>query len=160
MESNGGGASPIRREIEALKEEKARIEQRISVLEAQLQKEASLAPQQQQNDGVCSGFCPSAISTVDANLAHGLSADSIYRYSRHLLLPSFGVQGKTLGFSVEFCLISRNYGWLWLITLRIYMINFLNWLLNAQLYLKKGWVIWKKLDSFVLYYRRTYLGLF
>ncbi|KAG8492692.1 hypothetical protein CXB51_010341 [Gossypium anomalum] len=94
MESNGGGASPIRREIEALKEEKARIEQRISVLEAQLQEEASLAPQQ-QNDGVCNGFCPSEISTVDANLAHGLSADSIYRYSRHLLLPSFGVQAQS-----------------------------------------------------------------
>ncbi|TYI31864.1 hypothetical protein ES332_A04G015600v1 [Gossypium tomentosum] len=95
MDSNGGGASPIRREIEALKEEKARIEQRISVLEAQLQEEASLAPQQQQNDGVCNGFCPSEISSVDANLAHGLSADSIYRYSRHLLLPSFGVQAQS-----------------------------------------------------------------
>ncbi|KAG4150092.1 hypothetical protein ERO13_D05G373600v2 [Gossypium hirsutum] len=95
MESNGGGASPIRREIETLKEERARIEQRISFLEAQLQEEASLAPQQQQNDGVCNGFCPSETSTVDANLAHGLSADSIYRYSRHLLLPSFGVKAQS-----------------------------------------------------------------
>ncbi|XVE50725.1 hypothetical protein DITRI_Ditri01bG0186500 [Diplodiscus trichospermus] len=95
MELNGDDVARIRREIEALQNEKASIEQKISVLEAQLQeKTASLAPQQQKNDGVCNGSCP-PISDVNASLAHGLSADSIYRYSRHLLLPSFGVQAQS-----------------------------------------------------------------
>ncbi|KAK8579073.1 hypothetical protein V6N13_142307 [Hibiscus sabdariffa] len=93
MESNGD-ASRIRREIEALKDEKARIEEKILDLEAQLQEEASLAHQQQQNESVCNGCFPS-VSATDANLAHGLTADSIYRYSRHLLLPSFGVQAQS-----------------------------------------------------------------
>ena len=104
--SNGDDVARIRREIEALKNDKACIEQKISVLEAQLKETASLAPQQQQNNDVCNGSCP-PISTIDANLAHGLSSDSIYRYSRHLLLPSFGVQGKNffliiLNFNVNF----------------------------------------------------------
>ncbi|GMJ15989.1 SIRTINOL RESISTANT 1, co-factor for nitrate, reductase and xanthine dehydrogenase 5 [Hibiscus trionum] len=94
MESNGEGASRIRREIEALKDEKARIEQKILDLEAQLQEEASLAHQQQQSESVCNGCFPS-VSAADANLAHGLTADSIYRYSRHLLLPSFGVRAQS-----------------------------------------------------------------
>ncbi|XWS11259.1 hypothetical protein CRYUN_Cryun38cG0068700 [Craigia yunnanensis] len=94
MVSNGDDVARIRHEIEALKNEKACIEQKISVLEAQLKETASLAHQQQQNDDVCNGSCP-PISTVDANLAHGLLADSIYRYSRHLLLPSFGVQAQS-----------------------------------------------------------------
>ncbi|KAK8691148.1 hypothetical protein V6N13_074667 [Hibiscus sabdariffa] len=95
MESNGDGASRILREIEALKDEKAQIEEKILDLEAQLQEEASLAhQQQQQNESVCNGCFPS-VSAADANLAHGLTADSIYRYSRHLLLPSFGVQAQS-----------------------------------------------------------------
>ncbi|XVF03796.1 hypothetical protein REPUB_Repub05bG0023900 [Reevesia pubescens] len=95
MESNGDDVARIRREIEALKDEKARIEQKISVLEAQLQETALLPLQlQQQKVDVCNGSCP-PISVIDANLAHGLSADSIYRYSRHLLLPSFGVQAQS-----------------------------------------------------------------
>ncbi|KAE8713698.1 Adenylyltransferase and sulfurtransferase MOCS3 [Hibiscus syriacus] len=94
MESSGGNASRIRREIEALKDEKARIEQKILELENQLREEVSLAPQQQENESVCDGCCPS-LSAADANLAHGLTAGSIYRYSRHLLLPSFGVQAQS-----------------------------------------------------------------
>ncbi|XVF77375.1 hypothetical protein PTKIN_Ptkin14bG0038000 [Pterospermum kingtungense] len=83
----------IRRDIQALKDTKSRIEHRISVLEAMLQETGSVvAPP--ENDDVCNGSCP-PISAVDgANLAHGLSPDSVYRYSRHLLLPSFGVQAQ------------------------------------------------------------------
>ncbi|OMP04362.1 UBA/THIF-type NAD/FAD binding protein [Corchorus olitorius] len=94
MESNGDDVARILRDIEALKDTKARIEHRISVLEAQLQETVSLAPRKQQNDGVCNVSCP-PISAADANLANGLSSDSVYRYSRHLLLPSFGVQAQS-----------------------------------------------------------------
>ncbi|OMO83553.1 UBA/THIF-type NAD/FAD binding protein [Corchorus capsularis] len=95
MESNGGDdVARIRRDIEALKDTKARIEDRISVLEAKLQETVSLAPRLQQNDGVYHVSCP-PIPAADANLANGLSSDSVYRYSRHLLLPSFGVQAQS-----------------------------------------------------------------
>ncbi|EOY12250.1 Co-factor for nitrate, reductase and xanthine dehydrogenase 5 [Theobroma cacao] len=86
MQPNGDDVARIRREIEALKDTKASIEHKIAVLEAQLQ--------QHQSDDVCNGSCP-PISAVDANLANGLSADSVYRYSRHLLLPSFGVEAQS-----------------------------------------------------------------
>lgn len=91
MESNGGATdvSSIRSEIETLKAAKSDIEQRISVLEAQL-RETTI--NQQKTDTVSNGTCRS-ISTVYSDNSHGLSPDMIYRYSRHLLLPSFGVQG-------------------------------------------------------------------
>ncbi|KAJ0103026.1 hypothetical protein Patl1_04107 [Pistacia atlantica] len=84
METNGDVAdvSRILSELETLKSAKSDIEHRISVLEAQLR---------EKHDAVTNGSCPS-ISTVDSN---GLSPDMIYRYSRHLLLPSFGVQGQS-----------------------------------------------------------------
>lgn len=94
METNGDGAdvSRILSELETLKAAKSDIELRISVLEAQLR---------EKHDAVTNGSCPS-ISTVDSN---GLSPDMIYRYSRHLLLPSFGVQGLIFQFTTsKFCL--------------------------------------------------------
>lgn len=77
-------------EIDALKAQKSDIEARISSLESQL-RDSSLAKQ-------CNGAFPS-ISTVASNHSrHGLPSDAIYRYSRHLLLPSFGVQGFPFSF--------------------------------------------------------------
>ncbi|KAG5053397.1 hypothetical protein AAZX31_02G276300 [Glycine max] len=66
-------ASEIVRELDSLKDEKTIIEQKISALEAQL-REINL-----QND---------------AAPPNGLTQDMIHRYSRHLVLPSFGVQGQ------------------------------------------------------------------
>lgn len=86
MESNGEDASRILREIETLKAAKADIEHRISVLEARLR---DIPP---PNDAI-SGVSCSSMSIADSAAGHGLSPDMIYRYSRHLLLPSFGVQG-------------------------------------------------------------------
>ncbi|GMP52345.1 hypothetical protein CsSME_00018207 [Camellia sinensis var. sinensis] len=63
MESNGGDASTILRELENLKSSKIEIERRIS-------------------------FMYSGVGL-------GLSPEMIYRYSRHLLLPSVGVQGQS-----------------------------------------------------------------
>ncbi|KAL9254324.1 Adenylyltransferase and sulfurtransferase MOCS3-like protein [Drosera capensis] len=71
----------ILREIESLKSQKQEIESKISSLESQLH-QASLA---------------AAAEAVDSNCysGHGLPRDAIYRYSRHLLLPSFGVRGQS-----------------------------------------------------------------
>ncbi|XP_021758989.1 adenylyltransferase and sulfurtransferase MOCS3-like [Chenopodium quinoa] len=76
-------------EIDALKAQKSDIEARISSLESQL-RDSSISEQ-----SPCNRSCPS-ISTVDSSRnRHGLPSDAIYRYSRHLLLPSFGVQGQS-----------------------------------------------------------------
>lgn len=89
METNGGSADVARvlSEIETLKAAKSDIENRLSALEAQLRETNVTQP---RNYTVSNGSCR-PISAVDS----GLLPDMIYRYSRHLLLPSFGVQGLT-----------------------------------------------------------------
>ena len=86
MEANGGDSSAIVRELKELKLQKAELEHRISALEAKLQKTAVLERSVAISNG-CS--VPKAPGTTE----HGLSPDQIYRYSRQLLLPSFGVEG-------------------------------------------------------------------
>ncbi|KAK9151586.1 hypothetical protein Syun_009895 [Stephania yunnanensis] len=85
MECNGGGGDPtqILQQIETLKAQKTEIENRISVLEAQLRQ----IPSKEEP----SPSSPKIINGGD----HGLSYDAIYRYSRQLLLPSFGVQAQS-----------------------------------------------------------------
>lgn len=73
-------ASEIVRELESLKDEKTKIEHKISLLEAQL-KEINL------QNGVVALNGSSPYST------NGLTPEMVHRYSRHLVLPSFGVQG-------------------------------------------------------------------
>lgn len=73
-------ASEIVRELESLKDEKTKIEHKISVLEAQL-KEINL-----QNSVHSNGSSPYS--------TNGLAPEMIHRYSRHLVLPSFGVQAQ------------------------------------------------------------------
>lgn len=93
MESQKSKPSKILDEIEALKAQKKEIEARISSLENQL-RETAIADQTP-----CNGICPS-ISTVTSKLSkHGLPSDAIYRYSRHLLFPCFGVQGSNFMFN-------------------------------------------------------------
>ncbi|XP_022158874.1 adenylyltransferase and sulfurtransferase MOCS3 [Momordica charantia] len=82
-------SSRILQDIETLKSAKSDLERRISALESQLRD-----LNHHQNDGVSNGSCTS-LSTVESGFPHGLSPDMIYRYSRHLLLPSFGVQGQS-----------------------------------------------------------------
>ncbi|EPS61089.1 hypothetical protein M569_13711, partial [Genlisea aurea] len=73
-------ASDIRREIASLVRDKNEIEEKIASLQARL-------------DGF--GFENGANSSSAELLQTGeLSADMIYRYSRHLLLPSFGVEAQ------------------------------------------------------------------
>lgn len=84
MESNGVEATRIRQEIESLNANKRNIEQQISALEAQLN----------QLEVDSNAVYTSSFSNGDLGISIGLSPDMIYRYSRHLLLPSFGVQGQ------------------------------------------------------------------
>ncbi|KAK7371993.1 hypothetical protein VNO80_05360 [Phaseolus coccineus] len=75
-------ASEILRELDSLKDAKSKIELKISALEAQL-KEINL-----RNDAAP----PNGSSPLYPT--NGLTQDMIHRYSRHLMLPSFGVQGQ------------------------------------------------------------------
>ncbi|KAK3011490.1 hypothetical protein RJ639_012495 [Escallonia herrerae] len=87
MESNGTDSSAIVREIESLKSSKTEIDRRISELEAQLR-------QIRQNDAASSNGSCAPIPKRNSSFGHGLPPDMIYRFSRHLLLPSFGVEGQ------------------------------------------------------------------
>ncbi|OWM85868.1 adenylyltransferase and sulfurtransferase MOCS3 [Punica granatum] len=89
MDSNGAAGTAIRREIESLNAAKADIESRISALEAQL-RDMDHGTGAISSNGSCTLAAP-----VDLGLEHGLSPDMIYRYSRQLLLPSFGVQAQS-----------------------------------------------------------------
>ncbi|XP_057781007.1 adenylyltransferase and sulfurtransferase MOCS3 [Salvia miltiorrhiza] len=86
MNSNGVGetAADIRREIAALQKEKAAIDDRISALQAQLSTCAS-------EDGTNGVNC---CARPEPPTGAKLSADMIYRYSRQLILPSFGVEAQ------------------------------------------------------------------
>ncbi|KAI4388202.1 hypothetical protein MLD38_000555 [Melastoma candidum] len=87
MESSAPDAAAIRGEIEALKVKKKEIDARIAALEAQL------APGQ-----VCRNAGNGPVSDKNAAVSgteHDLTPDMIYRYSRQLLLPSFGVKGQS-----------------------------------------------------------------
>ncbi|KAL5101272.1 hypothetical protein RYX36_005599 [Vicia faba] len=75
-------SSEILQQLESLKEEKTKIDHKISLLEAQL-KEINL-----QNAAAAS---PNGSLRYPTN---GLEPHMIHRYSRHLVLPSFGVQGQ------------------------------------------------------------------
>ncbi|CAI0379394.1 unnamed protein product [Linum tenue] len=90
MESNGDDTARILAELESLKSAKTDIDNRIRALEAQLRDLNLQKPAVSNN-----GSCYSGGSAVDSALAHGLSPDMIYRYSRHLLLSSFGVQAQS-----------------------------------------------------------------
>ncbi|XP_042013889.1 adenylyltransferase and sulfurtransferase MOCS3-like [Salvia splendens] len=86
MNSNGVDqtAEDIRREIAALQEAKADIDDRISALQAQLSTCVS-------KDGTNGTNCCASLEPPPGGQ---LSADMIYRYSRQLILPSFGVEAQ------------------------------------------------------------------
>ncbi|KAL5993335.1 Adenylyltransferase and sulfurtransferase MOCS3 [Asimina triloba] len=80
MASNGGNSSgDIIGEIERLKAEKNEIENRITLLQSQLDDNAAMERDR-----------PSPPTTNGST--NGLTPEAIYRYSRQLLLPSFGVE--------------------------------------------------------------------
>ncbi|GAA0152489.1 ubiquitin-protein ligase [Lithospermum erythrorhizon] len=85
MASNN--VSEIMTEIETLKSTKSQIETRISLLESQLHHLQNISTSDKLNNNNCN-------DNPQVNFENGLTTDQIYRYSRHLLLPSFGVQAQ------------------------------------------------------------------
>ncbi|XP_073108780.1 adenylyltransferase and sulfurtransferase MOCS3-1 isoform X2 [Elaeis guineensis] len=92
---NGGASSDdILREIERLEAEKKEIENRILLLQAQLNNKT--APDACRKEDDTDRFPRPLVNSLRNGevSGEGLSADMIYRYSRHLLLPDFGVEGQ------------------------------------------------------------------
>lgn len=97
MASNGGDASSIIQEIERLKAEKIEIDTRISFLQTQLNE---IVP-----NGTTDLSSSSSTHPPFRYARHGLTPDMIHRYSRHLLLPSFGVEGQSIILFIYFDLM-------------------------------------------------------
>ncbi|KAF5197492.1 Adenylyltransferase and sulfurtransferase mocs3 [Thalictrum thalictroides] len=92
VSNDGEDSTRILQEIEKLKAEKSSIEDRISTLQTQLNDNID---KKKENDST-SSCLPSSLSiNGSSSFEHTLSPDMIYRYSRHLLLPSFGVQAQS-----------------------------------------------------------------
>lgn len=107
MESNASDAASIGGEIEALKAKKIEIDARIAALEAQL------AECRDGRKGAASGNgTVSDENAVVSGKEHDLTPDMIYRYSRQLLLPSFGVKGIVQGRSRILIGCWRCKGWI------------------------------------------------
>lgn len=87
-QSMSSSASEILQELESLKSEKTKIEQKISQLESQL-KDINLPKQY-----ASSASAASSNGSSSPYPTNGLEPHMIHRYSRHLVLPSFGVQGQ------------------------------------------------------------------
>ena len=87
MEPNGHDeASRILHELQSLKATKSDIDRRISALESQL-RHLNL----QNGTVVKTSALPNPITAAH----HDLTPEMIHRYSRHLLLPSFGVKAQS-----------------------------------------------------------------
>ncbi|GER54561.1 adenylyltransferase and sulfurtransferase MOCS3 [Striga asiatica] len=88
MDSNGvvETAADIRRDIASLEKAKAQIEDRISALRARLS-----SPSSENGSEAADSPAPRPTGTPSGGQ---LSADIIHRYSRHLILQSFGVDAQ------------------------------------------------------------------
>lgn len=91
----GGGGDGRSKELERLRAERDELDARIRLLESELEagSAAPVSPEAGVGDGGCVGG--GGACQARPGLAHddSLPADMIYRYSRHLLLPDFGVEG-------------------------------------------------------------------
>ncbi|KQK19410.1 adenylyltransferase and sulfurtransferase MOCS3-1 [Brachypodium distachyon] len=103
MDGGGGGRREVvAGELERLRAERQELDIRIRLLESELEA-GSAAPASPAGedaaagveDGLCGGGSGGACQTRREFVESGaLPADMIYRYSRHLLLPDFGVEGQ------------------------------------------------------------------
>ncbi|CAL5046282.1 unnamed protein product [Urochloa decumbens] len=100
----GGGVGRTRREaiegeLKKLRAEREELDGRIRLLESQLEVGPGGVDGAAAGKGVVDGSCDGSVAcrTRGGNgfaPDGGLPADMIYRYSRHLLLPDFGVKGQ------------------------------------------------------------------
>jgi adenylyltransferase/sulfurtransferase len=91
MDGGDGGRSrdAAAEELERLRAEREELDTRIRLLESELET-GSAAPASPAGDGG-GGACQARRGYAQDH--DSLPADMIYRYSRHLLLPDFGVEG-------------------------------------------------------------------
>lgn len=100
----GGRREAIERELKKLRAEREELDGRIRLLESQLEAGPAgfngAAAEKGVGDDACgrSGACQSRVGNGFAPDG-SLPADMIYRYSRHLLLPDFGVEGQLFNFT-------------------------------------------------------------
>uniref|UniRef100_A0ACD5XRZ6 Uncharacterized protein n=1 Tax=Avena sativa TaxID=4498 RepID=A0ACD5XRZ6_AVESA len=94
MDGGGGRRSreAVEGELERLRAEKEELDTRIRLLESELET-CSAAPASPAGGNACGagGACQTRRGLAQDG---ALPADMIYRYSRHLLLPDFGVEGQ------------------------------------------------------------------
>ncbi|KAG6475811.1 hypothetical protein ZIOFF_065040 [Zingiber officinale] len=105
--SNGSGSSgtDLPREIERLRAEREELENRIRLLEAELEAQDATPERQNAYCGLNPFLCPQ----INGNSLSALSPEMIQRYSRHLLLSDFGVEGR----AIETIKVFNLGGWRW-----------------------------------------------
>nr|CAB3485321.1 unnamed protein product [Digitaria exilis] len=95
MGAGGGRTEAIMREIASLRAQRDELDGRIRFFEAQLRLRVGGAASQTSKPPPNLSTKLGAMGAHDANAGGGgLSVDMVRRYSRHLLLPDFGVQGS------------------------------------------------------------------
>lgn len=104
---DGGGGrrrEAIEGELKKLRAEREELDGRIRLLESQLEVvEPAGGDGAAAGEGVVDGSCDGSVACRSRGQNGfapdgGLPADMIYRYSRHLLLPDFGVEGQLFRF--------------------------------------------------------------
>lgn len=100
----GGGVGRRRREaiegeLKKLRAQREELDGRIRLLESQLEVGPAGVDGAAAGRGVVDGSCDGSVACRSRRgngfaPDGGLPADMIYRYSRHLLLPDFGVEGQ------------------------------------------------------------------
>ncbi|KAG2604482.1 hypothetical protein PVAP13_4NG065972 [Panicum virgatum] len=95
----GGRREAIERELKKLRAEREELDGRIRLLESQLEVGPEGVDGAAAVEGVVDGSCDGSVACRRRSANgfapdDGLPADMIYRYSRHLLLPDFGVEGQ------------------------------------------------------------------
>ncbi|KAG8072806.1 hypothetical protein GUJ93_ZPchr0006g45256 [Zizania palustris] len=91
MDGGGGGrgrTETIMREIERLRAEREELDRRIRLLESQLRVGGAPLPPSLPAEAEATGL------QLQPAAAAGLTVDMINRYTRHLLLPDFGIEGQ------------------------------------------------------------------
>jgi len=95
----GGRREAIEKELNKLRAEREELDGRIRLLESQLEVGPEGVDGAAAVEGAVDGSCDGGVACRRRSANGfapdgGLPADMIYRYSRHLLLPDFGVEGQ------------------------------------------------------------------
>lgn len=89
---SGSSGADLLREIERLRSDKEELESRIHLLEAQIKPRGAAEKDKSGSCSLSSLSCPQ----MNGATISGLSPEMIHRYSRHLLVPDFGVEGSSV----------------------------------------------------------------